>query len=60
MASTPVKKSEKTSEVELHHDAWERFERAAGVVAKSPPQHRGKPKAKRAKIGEKLKQTKKK
>jgi hypothetical protein len=25
---------------ELYPDAWERFERAAGVVAKSPPQHR--------------------
>jgi hypothetical protein len=40
MASTPVKKSEKTSKVELHPDAWQRFKRAAGVVAKSPPQHR--------------------
>jgi hypothetical protein len=27
-------------EIELHPDAWERFECAAGVVAKSPPQHR--------------------
>jgi hypothetical protein len=26
--------------IELHPDAWARFERAAGVVAKSPPQHR--------------------
>jgi hypothetical protein len=26
--------------IELHPDAWKRFERAAGVVAKSPPQHR--------------------
>jgi hypothetical protein len=34
MAKTPIK------EIELHPDAWERFERAAGVVAKSPPQHR--------------------
>jgi hypothetical protein len=25
-------------------DAWERFERAVDVVAKSPPQHRMKPK----------------
>jgi hypothetical protein len=33
MAKTP-------KEVELHPDAWQRFERAAGVVAKSPPQHR--------------------
>jgi hypothetical protein len=36
-------------EVELLPDAWERFERAVGVVAKSPPQHRAgkkrKPKA---------------
>jgi hypothetical protein len=28
------------AEIELHPDAWSRFERAAGVVAKSPPQHR--------------------
>jgi hypothetical protein len=27
-------------EVELHPDAWARFERAAGAVAKAPPQHR--------------------
>ncbi|MDI3566572.1 hypothetical protein [Bradyrhizobium sp. Arg816] len=27
-------------EIELHPDAWERFERAAEVVGKSPPQHR--------------------
>jgi hypothetical protein len=27
-------------EAEQHHDAWERFERAVDVVAKSPPQHR--------------------
>jgi hypothetical protein len=26
--------------IELHPDAWQRFERAAGVVAKSAPQHR--------------------
>jgi hypothetical protein len=30
----------KPADVELHPDAWARFERAAGVVAKSPPQHR--------------------
>jgi hypothetical protein len=38
-------------EIELHPDAWQRFERAAGVVAKSPPQHRvkEKPKTKKAK-----------
>jgi hypothetical protein len=34
-------------EIELHPDAWKRFERAAGVVAKSPPQHRVKPKTKK-------------
>lgn len=28
--------------IELHSDAWARFERAAGVVAKTPPQHRSK------------------
>jgi hypothetical protein len=27
-------------EIELEPDAWERFERAVDVVAKSPPQHR--------------------
>jgi hypothetical protein len=27
-------------EIEMHPDAWSRFERAAGIVAKSPPQHR--------------------
>lgn len=27
-------------EPELHGDAWNRFERAVDVVAKSPPQHR--------------------
>ena len=27
-------------EIELHPDAWERFERAVGAVAKAPPQHR--------------------
>jgi hypothetical protein len=27
-------------EIELEPDAWERFERAVAVVAKSPPQHR--------------------
>jgi hypothetical protein len=28
------------ADIELHPDAWQRFERAAGVVAKTPPQHR--------------------
>jgi hypothetical protein len=45
MAKTPSAK-----EIELQPDAWERFERAVKVVAKSPPQHRAaKPKAKKAK-----------
>jgi hypothetical protein len=34
MAKAPAK------EIEFHPDAWERFERAAGVVVKTPPQHR--------------------
>jgi hypothetical protein len=34
--SKPISKPK----IELHPDAWARFERAAGVVAKSPPQHR--------------------
>jgi hypothetical protein len=29
-----------SKEVEIEPDAWERFERAVKVVAKSPPQHR--------------------
>jgi hypothetical protein len=36
------KSSEFTKTLELHDDAWQRFERAVGVVAKSPPQHRSK------------------
>jgi hypothetical protein len=35
-----MKKSNPVKEIELHPDAWERFQRAAGVVAKTPPQHR--------------------
>jgi hypothetical protein len=38
MILTMTKKS--SDEVELHSDAWARFERAAEVVAKSPPEHR--------------------
>jgi hypothetical protein len=44
MAKAPEK------EIELHPDAWQRFEHAAGVVAKAPPQHRKRAeKVKRAK-----------
>jgi hypothetical protein len=39
MAKTPEK-------IELHPDAWARFERGADVVVKSPPQHRVAKKAK--------------
>jgi hypothetical protein len=39
----------KKHDVEFAPDAWQRFERAVDVVAKSPPQHRTKPKPKRAK-----------
>jgi hypothetical protein len=35
-----AKDSNPTKELEFHPDAWQRFERAAGVVAKTPPQHR--------------------
>jgi hypothetical protein len=46
-------KSDPTKEIELHPDAWKRFERAAGVVAKSPPQHRVAKKKKAATIKKK-------
>jgi hypothetical protein len=42
-------KSDPTKKLEFHPDAWERFERAVGVVAKSPPQHRVAKKKKTAK-----------
>jgi hypothetical protein len=43
-------KSNPTKEIEILPDGWQRFERAAGVVAKTPPQHRVKSKvAKKAK-----------
>jgi hypothetical protein len=35
-------KPKKEKEPEFEPDAWERFERAVKVVAKSPPQHREK------------------
>jgi len=43
-------KKPNVKEVELHSDAWERFERAADVVAKSPPQHRVAKKKKKSKV----------
>jgi len=33
-------KPDQSKEIEFHPDAWARFERAAGVVSKTPPQHR--------------------
>jgi hypothetical protein len=33
-------KNPKREEIDLAPDAWERFERAVQIVAKSPPQHR--------------------
>jgi hypothetical protein len=33
-------KNPKAKADEQHSDAWERFERAVDVVAKSPPQHK--------------------
>jgi hypothetical protein len=37
-----AKRPEKMALGDQHLDAWERFERAVDVVAKSPPQHRAK------------------
>jgi hypothetical protein len=37
-----AKSDQKKQKVEFEPDAWERFERAVKVVAKSPPQHRTK------------------
>jgi hypothetical protein len=38
----------KEKEPQLEPDAWERFERAVDIVAKSPPQH----KTKQSKVSE--------
>jgi hypothetical protein len=46
--SAMTKTTPKKEELELHPDAWARFERAAGVAAKTPPQHRVKPNNKSA------------
>jgi hypothetical protein len=46
-------KSDPKKEIEFHPDAWARFERAAGVVAKTPPQHRIAKKKKAAKKAKK-------
>jgi hypothetical protein len=46
-----IRSDSKKSGIELRPDAWQRFERAVDVVAKSPPQHRTKikPKGKQSK-----------
>jgi hypothetical protein len=41
-----AKSDSKKKTIEFEPDAWARFERAAKVVAKSPPQHRSKAKGK--------------
>jgi hypothetical protein len=47
MAKAPQNEKPITSaDIELHVDAWTRFERAAGAVTKAPPQHRKKKKSK--------------
>jgi hypothetical protein len=40
-------KSDQKKKIEFEPDAWQRFERAVDVVAKSPPQHRTKKKFKK-------------
>ena len=50
-------KAANKSEIEFEPDAWERFERAVKVAAKSPPQHREKSKSKK-RGGNKKKDTK--
>jgi hypothetical protein len=44
-----AKAPHQNKQIELEPDAWQRFERAVDVVAKSPPQHRAKtgPKSKK-------------
>lgn len=41
MMATPRKPDE--LDIEVHPDAWERFERAVDVVMKSPPKHQSAP-----------------
>ena len=49
------KSDPKKGEIEFHPDAWQRFERAADVVVKAPPQHRVKEKPKVKKAAKKAK-----
>ena len=48
----------KATQIELQPDAWQRFERAVDVVAKSPPQHRKAKAKKKRKAVRKKKPTK--
>jgi hypothetical protein len=49
-----MKKPDPAKDIEFYPDAMERFERAAKVVAKSPPQHRvAKKKSTKKKIAKK-------
>jgi hypothetical protein len=52
------KKPERKVEIELEPDAWQRFERAVEVVAKSPPQHRVAKKKKKMATTKKMKPSK--
>jgi hypothetical protein len=55
MAATP-----KAKDIELHPDAWPRFERFIRDIAKAGPQHRkGKPKSESAESPKKRKPVKK-
>jgi hypothetical protein len=51
--------TKKPTQIDLEPDAWQRFERAVDVVAKSPPQHRSKTGPKKS-AGKKSKRARKK
>ena len=53
-------KTEKAAAPEIVPDAWERFERAVNVVAKSPPQHRKAKPSRGGKSGAKKRRSQKK
>jgi hypothetical protein len=55
MGARMIGKPGSTKEIELHPDAWKRFERATDVVTKAPPQHRVKEKSKLKKAAKKTK-----
>lgn len=49
--------TKKSTEIELHPDAMERFERAIGAVVKAPPQHRASKKTKTKRASKRPKKT---